>query len=164
MKPLTIDSRCITGCGRALKENAQLYCSLRCQQRHRRELRYRAFVASGGCHGYVPYRFLKQVLIRLIGARCSRCGWAQVHPKTGTVPVETEHLDGNWENNRLENLTLLCPNCHSLTDTYRGMNRGHGRPYRLGSRKNPYDPGKVASRIVVSRTASQGVEMSARRQ
>lgn len=39
------------------------------------------------------------------------------------IPLELEHIDGNSSNNLLENLELLCPNCHSLTDTYRGRNK-----------------------------------------
>jgi len=33
------------------------------------------------------------------------------------------HKDGDRTNNEYENLTLLCPNCHALTDTYRGKNK-----------------------------------------
>ena len=39
------------------------------------------------------------------------------------IPLELEHIDGNSSNNLLDNLTLLCPNCHSLTPTYRGRNK-----------------------------------------
>lgn len=39
------------------------------------------------------------------------------------IPIELEHKDGNHQNNKLENLTLLCPNCHALTETYRGKNK-----------------------------------------
>ncbi len=39
------------------------------------------------------------------------------------IPLELEHIDGNHLNNLLSNLTLLCPNCHSLTSTYRGRNK-----------------------------------------
>lgn len=39
------------------------------------------------------------------------------------IPLELEHIDGNPLNNKLENLTLLCPNCHAQTDTYRGKNK-----------------------------------------
>jgi hypothetical protein len=48
---------------------------------------------------------------------------------TGLVPVRLDHIDGNWENNKPENLRLLCPNCDSLTETYCALNKGKGRPY-----------------------------------
>lgn len=35
------------------------------------------------------------------------------------IKLELEHIDGNHSNNQIENLTLLCPNCHSLTPTWR---------------------------------------------
>lgn len=38
------------------------------------------------------------------------------------IPIELEHIDGNHYNNQITNLTLLCPNCHAQTPTYRGKN------------------------------------------
>ena len=38
------------------------------------------------------------------------------------IPLEVHHVDGNKNNNELDNLQLLCPNCHALTDNYRGKN------------------------------------------
>ena len=49
-----------------------------------------------------------------------------MNPYTKTVPLEIEHIDGNATNNMEDNLILLCPNCHSLTKTYRGANKGSG--------------------------------------
>lgn len=43
------------------------------------------------------------------------------------IPLELEHKNGNKFDNRIENLTLLCPNCHALTPTYRGRNIGKAR-------------------------------------
>lgn len=59
--------------------------------------------------------------------KCSLCGWGETNPYTNTIPLEIDHIDGNAENNSEENLRLICPNCHSLTPTYRGANRGYGR-------------------------------------
>lgn len=36
------------------------------------------------------------------------------------IPLELHHIDGNHNNNNLNNIQLLCPNCHALTDNYRG--------------------------------------------
>jgi hypothetical protein len=58
------------------------------------------------------------------------CGWGETNPYTNTIPLEVEHIDGNYLNNAEENLILLCPNCHSLTATYKGANKGNGRKKR----------------------------------
>ncbi len=60
--------------------------------------------------------------------KCARCDWGETNPYTGNVPVEIEHIDGDFTNNKEGNLALLCPSCHSLTKTYKGANRGKGRP------------------------------------
>ena len=49
---------------------------------------------------------------------------------TNKIPLEVEHIDGNYKNNVEENLTLLCPNCHALTATYKGANLNKGRKSR----------------------------------
>ena len=64
------------------------------------------------------------------GNKCSRCGWCEVNPITNKVPLEVEHVDGNYLNNSEDNLDLICPNCHSLTPTYRALNMGNGRKDR----------------------------------
>ncbi len=40
------------------------------------------------------------------------------------MPLELDHVNGDPTDNRLENLRILCPNCHALTDNYRGRNIG----------------------------------------
>jgi hypothetical protein len=50
---------------------------------------------------------------------CEMCGWAQ-RTASGHLPLELDHINGNHRDNRLENLRVLCPNCHSLQPTHRG--------------------------------------------
>lgn len=52
--------------------------------------------------------------------KCYKCQLTQWNNLP--IPLELEHKDGNHSNNNLENLTLLCPNCHAQTSTYRGKN------------------------------------------
>lgn len=51
--------------------------------------------------------------------KCEECGWAEIS-FDGRLPLELHHIDGNSHNNLLENLQILCPNCHSLKPNYRG--------------------------------------------
>ncbi|MEU6528543.1 HNH endonuclease [Streptomyces sp. NPDC046928] len=70
--------------------------------------------------GRVPGSRLKRAMREKGGAeRCALCGVEGVWLGE-PLPLEVDHIDGDWRNNRLENLRLLCPNCHSTTDRYRG--------------------------------------------
>lgn len=75
---------------------------------------------------YQSYK-LKLRLIRegLKKGRCELCGWSQA-TIDGRVPLELDHINGDSNDNRLENLRILCPNCHSLQPTHRGLNRNKG--------------------------------------
>ncbi|MDP3697390.1 MAG: HNH endonuclease, partial [Candidatus Taylorbacteria bacterium] len=53
---------------------------------------------------------------------CELCKWAQ-QTQDGRLPLELDHVNGDRHDNRLENLRILCPNCHSLQVTHRGRNR-----------------------------------------
>ncbi|GGT27733.1 HNH endonuclease signature motif containing protein [Streptomyces purpureus] len=67
---------------------------------------------------------LKSVMLEVgVEDRCALCGIEAVWLGE-PLPLEVDHVDGNWRNNRIENLRLLCPNCHSTTDTYRGRGKG----------------------------------------
>ncbi|MFZ2188418.1 MAG: HNH endonuclease signature motif containing protein [Candidatus Moraniibacteriota bacterium] len=53
---------------------------------------------------------------------CEECGWHKIS-NDGRLPLELDHINGDSKDNRLENLRVLCPNCHSLKPTHRGRNR-----------------------------------------
>lgn len=62
-------------------------------------------------------RLLREGLLKPL---CSNCGATEWLGQP--IPLELDHLDGDKNNNRIDNLRLICPNCHALTPTYRGKN------------------------------------------
>jgi hypothetical protein len=75
-------------------------------------------------------RTIKLYLIEQSGFKCSQCGWNEINPVTKKSPLEVDHIDGNCYNNDPGNLRVLCPNCHSLTETYKALNKNSKRKYR----------------------------------
>ncbi|WP_324784097.1 HNH endonuclease signature motif containing protein [Streptomyces sp. H51] len=75
----------------------------------------------------IPSSRLKRAMAEVgVESRCALCG---IEPlwMGEPLPLEVDHIDGNWRNNHISNLRLLCPNCHSTTDSYRGRNKGRAR-------------------------------------
>jgi len=78
-----------------------------------------------GAHPHFQTYKLKNRLLKdgIIVNECNICGINQWNNKP--VNLELDHVDGNRTNHLLQNLRLLCPNCHSQTDTYRSKNRAN---------------------------------------
>jgi len=66
---------------------------------------------------HLKRRLLKEGILEPVCAVCRLVEW-QGRP----IPLELDHVDGDYENNSIINLRLLCPNCHALTPTYRAQN------------------------------------------
>lgn len=67
-------------------------------------------------------RLIKQKLKEYKCEICNLTTWQGVQ-----IPLELNHKNGINNDHRLENLELICPNCHALTDSYRGKNRGKAK-------------------------------------
>lgn len=109
------------------------FCSNKCQK----EYEYKEYInrwknnEETGLRGeYQISMYIKTYLYNKYHNKCARCGWGEMNPYTRNIPLEVEHIDGNYKNNHEENLILLCPNCHSLTSTYKGANLNYGRKQR----------------------------------
>ena len=64
-------------------------------------------------------------IIALRGRKCECCGNTEWLGQP--INLEVHHIDDNHQNNNLDNIQLLCPNCHSYTDNYRGKNVNTGK-------------------------------------
>lgn len=66
---------------------------------------------------HLKWRLIEEGVKKWRCERCNNTEWLG-----DKIPLELHHKDGDRTNNELDNLELLCPNCHAFTDTYRGRN------------------------------------------
>lgn len=110
------------------KTSNEKFCSHNCESKY--DITQLIILVESGVKNLSSYSY-KKYLIHKHGEKCMECGWCEINPVSGKVPIELEHIDGNSENNCLDNLKLLCPNHHSLTPTYKALNKGNGRHARM---------------------------------
>lgn len=120
-------------CKKEVIGKGRVYCSSECQWTHTYDENIRKW-KSGEIEGINAAEglrsWLRRYLLDKADNQCSECGWCKVNPTTGKIPLQIDHVDGNYKNNTEENLRVLCPCCHSLTPTYGALNIGNGREKR----------------------------------
>lgn len=120
-------------CGKVISNKARKYCSNNCQQHYQYQTYIRQWKAgkeSGLRGSYQISSNIIRYLFEKYNSKCAICGWSKINKYSNKIPLEVEHIDGNYLNNKEDNLILLCPNCHSLTATYKALNKGKGRAER----------------------------------
>ena len=110
------------------------YCSNKCQQKNTKNTKVQQWLSNeitGMKRGARLIHSVREYLLERADHKCECCGWGEINPVTGRSPLEINHIDGNAGNNRPENLQVICPNCHSLTPTWKALNKGNGNKERL---------------------------------
>lgn len=75
---------------------------------------------------YQSFKLKNRILLEgLKENKCEVCGISEWQGKK--LALHLDHVNGDKTDNRLKNLKLLCPNCHSQTETYCGKNKGNGK-------------------------------------
>lgn len=98
----------------------QIYCSKACHKVFLQEKRINDGTANFGT--------VRKYLLRL-ERKCNICNLYEWNSKP--IPLELDHIDGNYQNNALTNVRLICRNCHAQTSNFGIKNIGHGRFQRV---------------------------------
>ena len=111
-----------------VRQKVNKYCSLQCQMDYQYTNRIKQWLDEGkDWTGMIP-NWVRKYLKETFGDCCSVCS---INEYNGLpIVLECDHIDGNHTNNSIENLRLICPNCHSQTVTYKNKNKGNGRTSR----------------------------------
>lgn len=110
------------------KQKSKKFCSHKCDNDFKFQTRIEEWkkgnlsgISGEGCSSWLrKYLFIKY------DNKCSECGWSKINQTTGKIPLQIDHIDGNFRNNKEDNLRLLCGACHSLTSTFGSLNKGKG--------------------------------------
>ena len=125
--PLKKDKKYCKHCNKELNTKAKIFCNHNCQinsqyneyierWKNGNELGYKG-KAKALANPIRKYMLLKH------NNTCQECGWNKHHPVDNRPLVEIDHIDGDASNCKEENLRVLCPNCHSMTPTFRARNK-----------------------------------------
>jgi len=108
------------------------FCSRKCQLEAKQQEKIRDWRNGknpGGTWCGVS-TIVRRWLFQTRSEQCELCGWKEVNPTSGKIPLQVDHIDGNPYDHSENNLRILCPNCHSLTPHFGALNKGRGRAER----------------------------------
>lgn len=112
------------------------YCSNKCQWQYKVKNRFKKGIKFN--------RYMRKYLLEVRGEQCECCSITEWNGKPLTFQID--HIDGNILNNELENLKILCPNCHTQTKTW-GIknisNEGYERMIQGGTKGGNVKNGNI---------------------
>lgn len=118
-----LEGNCLI-CETPINKNRK-FCSRVCSAKYKSNLILCEINSTQNEDQKYKHRAMKSYMIWKYGHKCMDCGLTDW--KKFPIPLEIHHVDGRSKNNMVENLELLCPNCHTFTETYKAKNRNCDR-------------------------------------
>lgn len=116
-------------CGKEISDKKK-FCNSECQYNYYYEdyiNKWKLGLEDGKSGEFGVSKYIRRYLFNKYNCSCQECGWGIVNKYTNKIPLQIHHIDGDCTNNKEENLQLLCPNCHSLTENYGSRNENATR-------------------------------------
>lgn len=108
-------------CSKKFRKRKVIYCCADCYREDYDKKREKVVLSGKASH-----RVAKHYLVKTYGLYCWICDIKEWKGKP--LPFILDHKNGNYKDNRVENLRLVCSNCDSQLSTYKSKNKGNGRP------------------------------------
>lgn len=102
------------------------FCSSDCRKKYKQNQyieKWKNGEINGSKGKYEIAAAIRRYIFEKNGNKCEICGCDKTNPFTGNSILQIHHIDGDCLNNKEENLQLLCPNCHAMTDNYGSRNK-----------------------------------------
>ncbi len=131
-RKLPKQEKCLN-CDNKLIHWKQQFCSISCSQKFKNKNLLDKWL-KGEISGVnfclqIP-TYIVEYIWNKFNNKCAECGWDKINPVTKKSPLHIHHINGNSQNNKEENLQLLCPNCHALTPNFGRLNKNGTREKR----------------------------------
>lgn len=105
-----IKKKTCKNCEKVIGRNSKYYCSNSCQHSFNRKQRIKVIEKTGVLYHRDSQRKIgKKMFVEMFGHKCQICFLSKWNGKK--IPLVLDHIDGNHQNNKLENIRLVCGNC-----------------------------------------------------
>ena len=141
--------RICENCGREYfkyQEHRGKFCSHECYSEYQKKKTISDWKngKSSGCDSrFKLAQTIREYILKSKNYECERCGFSGFNPYTGKSILNIHHIDGDASNTTEENLQVLCPNCHAMTENFGSRNNSSVRKYRREEYKKYEDKIKM---------------------